>query len=170
MWTSDPLIDRVYQNLPIKGSEAYSATWYHWVTQKIVIIDGRFQNDLDKSAQQWAKKSKKVQYLALTCQIWKHCGMELHVFARICRWAAPAGFGSRKIVNKTILTENFPLFLLFSAHCVMYDAYFPLESRHWYSAFPTRHFLMKSMEVASGGFKHAPSWWPEHIFLENLDF
>ena len=36
---------------------------YHAITQKIVIIDGRFQNDLDKSAQQWAKKSKK-------CNIW----------------------------------------------------------------------------------------------------
>ena len=43
-----------------------------------------------QNAQQWAKKSKKVQYLALTCQIWKHCGMDLHVFAPIRRWAAPA--------------------------------------------------------------------------------
>ena len=27
------------------------------------------------------KKSKKVQYLALTCQIWKHCGMTLRMFS-----------------------------------------------------------------------------------------
>ena len=40
------------------------------------------------------KKSKKVQYLALTCQIWKHCGMDLHVFARIRRWAAPAALAA----------------------------------------------------------------------------
>ena len=46
-------------------------------------------------------------------------------FARIRRWAAPAGFGSRKIVNKTILTENLPLFFYFlpTVWCMMLILY-----------------------------------------------
>ena len=71
--------------------------WYHWVTQNFVLIDGCFQNDLCTMGITMGKKSKKVQYLPLTCQIWEHCGMGLHEFARIRRWAAPAALAVQKL-------------------------------------------------------------------------
>ena len=67
-----------------------------------------------------------MQYLALTCQIWKNCGIGLHVFAQIRRWAAPA---AQNCKNK-FESKFFALFLLFFAHCMVCDASFWLDSCH----------------------------------------
>ena len=52
------------------------------------------------------KKSKKVQYLALTCQIWEHCGMSLPA-AAAARFRAAATAGLATLISTTNINIKF---------------------------------------------------------------